>query len=45
MVEHNPEGYRNESNFGSIPGIEVGATWRTRQVLLDLFAISLADNR
>ena len=36
MVEVNPDGYRNESKFGAIPGIEVGATWRTRQVAMDL---------
>jgi len=31
LVEENPEGYRNESKFGAIPGIEVLATWRTRE--------------
>lgn len=36
MVEDKPEEYRNESKFGTIPGIEVGMTWDTRQVSLGL---------
>jgi len=31
MVKDNPQEYRNEGKFGTIPGIEVGATWRTRE--------------
>lgn len=43
-MEDNPEDYRNESKFGAIPGVEVGATWRTRQVFVgfDLVAGKLA---
>jgi hypothetical protein len=40
LVQDNPEDYRNESKFGPVPGIEVGATWRTRQVFLDLLRLN-----
>jgi len=31
MLEDNPESYRNESKFGPIPGVRVGATWKYRE--------------
>jgi len=31
MVQHEPELYRNESKFGSIPDIPVGTIWRNRE--------------
>lgn len=36
ILEENPENFRNEGKFGPIPGIPVGATWKSRQVSLDL---------
>ena len=41
MLEHEPELYRNESKFGSIPDIPVGTTWRNRQVISDTLSRNL----
>ena len=45
MINEDPEGYRNESKFGPIPGVEVGATWNSRQAFLGWVIANLANNK
>jgi len=44
MIESEPEVYQNESKFGPITGIPVGATWSSRQVFVR-YAIKKLSNR
>ena len=41
MMRSDPEAFQNESKFGPIPGITVGAIWNTRQVLLEALSRDL----